>query len=69
MYINEQKVSKRSAAAVLADQFVLTHKTVFSPGSEDKSRQPLPKQLFKRKRIGDVSTAINRGISSQTAEL
>ncbi|KAL0172150.1 hypothetical protein M9458_032461, partial [Cirrhinus mrigala] len=31
VHLNEQKVSKLSDAAVLADEFVLTHKTVFSP--------------------------------------
>lgn len=31
MHLNEQKVSKLSDAAILADEFVLTHKTVFSP--------------------------------------
>ncbi|KAL1275958.1 hypothetical protein QQF64_035581 [Cirrhinus molitorella] len=31
VYLNEQKVSKLSDAAILADEFVLTHKTVFSP--------------------------------------
>jgi len=29
MYINEQKVTKCSEAAVLADEFLLTHKTSF----------------------------------------
>lgn len=28
VYLNEQKVSKRSSAAVLADEFVLSHRTV-----------------------------------------
>lgn len=31
MYLNERKVSSRSAAAVLADKFVLTHKNVYKP--------------------------------------
>lgn len=44
IYINEQKVSKLSSAAVLADEFVLTHRTVFSSGSEEKTRQPSVRQ-------------------------
>lgn len=37
VYINEQKVCKLSEAAVLADEFVLTHKTVFpTHGSEPR---------------------------------
>ncbi len=31
VYLNEQKVASLSYAAVLADEFVLTHKSVFSP--------------------------------------
>lgn len=34
LYLNEQKASTLSQAAVLADDFVLTHKTVFSPRIE-----------------------------------
>lgn len=34
IYLNEQKVSSLSQAAVLADEFVLTHKTVFPPRIE-----------------------------------
>lgn len=37
MYLNEQKVSSLSSAAVLADGYVLTHETVFSPSSAEKS--------------------------------
>lgn len=33
VYLNEQKVSTLSAAAVLADEYVLTHKSAFSPVS------------------------------------
>lgn len=33
VYLNEQKVSTLSAAAVLADEYVLTHKSVFPPVS------------------------------------
>ncbi len=39
VYINEQKVTKLSSAAVLADKFVLTHRTVFSSSSDEKFRQ------------------------------
>lgn len=31
VYLNEQKVLSLTDAAVLADEFVLTHKTVFTP--------------------------------------
>ena len=31
LYLNEQKVCSFSDAAVLADEYVLTHKTVFPP--------------------------------------
>lgn len=38
MYLNEQKVLSVINAAVLADEFVLTHKTVFTPSvSREKS--------------------------------
>lgn len=38
MFLNEQKVSTLSKAAVLADEFVLTHKNVFSsPPRSDRS--------------------------------
>ena len=44
VYINEQKVSQLSSAAVLADEFALTHKTVFSSGFDEKPRQPPARQ-------------------------
>lgn len=44
VYLNEQKVSKLASAAILADEFVLTHRTVFSTGSEEKTRQPAVRQ-------------------------
>ncbi len=37
VYLNEQKVSKLSDAAVLADEFALTHRTVFSSGRQSKT--------------------------------
>lgn len=40
VYINKQKVLKLSSAAVLVDEFVLTHRTVFSWDPEEKSHQP-----------------------------
>ena len=39
IYLNEQKVSSITAAAVLADEFALTHKSVFSPSIR---RDPVP---------------------------
>lgn len=52
LYINEQKVSSFSQAAVLDDEYVLKHKTVFQSASE-KPRIPAtqgaqPKMLTKR---------------------
>lgn len=68
VYINEQKVSKLSSAAVLADEFVLTHKIVFSSGSEEKPRQTLahqapPPQLVQKMTTGNVFIAISLGTS------
>lgn len=43
VYLNKQKVSSLSHAAVLADEFVLTHKTVFSSHTDKSAvRPPLP---------------------------
>lgn len=36
-YLNEQKVTSLSQAAVLADEFVLTHKSVFVSARSDKT--------------------------------
>uniref|UniRef100_A0A8P4FXX4 CCHC-type domain-containing protein n=1 Tax=Dicentrarchus labrax TaxID=13489 RepID=A0A8P4FXX4_DICLA len=42
VYLNEQKVSALSAAAVLADEYVLTHKATFSSGPvEGSHRNPV----------------------------
>ncbi|XP_034097045.1 uncharacterized protein LOC117563027 [Gymnodraco acuticeps] len=38
-HINDQKVQSLSAAAVLADEYVLMHKTVFSPAIAENSRR------------------------------
>lgn len=38
VYLNEQKTSSLSTAAVLADEFVLTHKNVFVPSRPDRVR-------------------------------
>lgn len=40
VYLNEQKVSSLSSAAVLADEYVLTHKVVFPSVSAEKPRSP-----------------------------
>lgn len=37
MFLNEQKVTSLSKAAVLADEFVLTHKNVFVPPRTDRA--------------------------------
>lgn len=39
-YINEQKVTQVSKAAVLADEFVLTHKNVFTLKQPSRSEKP-----------------------------
>lgn len=49
VYLNEQKVTSLTSAAVLADEFVLTHRSVFSSTHVDNSQasikktKPLPK--------------------------
>lgn len=40
LYLNEQKVATLSQAAVLADEFVLTHKNVFQIAGAEKSSLP-----------------------------
>lgn len=40
VYLNEQKVSSLSSAAVLADEYVLTHKAVFPSVSAEKPCSP-----------------------------
>lgn len=54
VYLNEQKVASLAEAAVLADEFVLTHKSVFlssvqreSPVSAENRRTRSPK-VFRR---------------------
>lgn len=43
MFLNEQKVTPLSKAAVLADEFVLTHKNMFVSSSRpDKAYVPHP---------------------------
>lgn len=37
VYLNEQKVSSLSQASVLADEFVLTHKNVFTPARPERA--------------------------------
>ncbi|KAK5890791.1 hypothetical protein CesoFtcFv8_014277 [Champsocephalus esox] len=55
-HINDQKVHSLSAAAVLADEYVLMHKTVFSPAIAENSRRmpgaPVgqPARVFTRNR-------------------
>lgn len=41
IYLNEQKVKMLSAAAVLADEYMLTHRTVFPSVSAEKPRHAL----------------------------
>ena len=68
VYLNEQKAGILSAAAVLADEYVLTHKFAFSPVSA-VSRPPPPDNLtlVGRKRKGNVITAIRLAMSLQIA--
>ena len=54
-YINEQKVSDVSKAAVLADEFVLTHKTVFGERSYGYSGRPVDRGGNSRDRSFPVS--------------
>lgn len=42
VYLNEQKVSTLSEAAVVADEYVLTHKATFSSGPVEGSRRNIP---------------------------
>ena len=45
VYLNEQKVSALSTAAVLADEYVLTHKATFSSGPVEGSHRSAPSSL------------------------
>lgn len=45
VYLNEQKVCTLKAAAVAADEFALTHKTVFVPKREFNRSTPHDKCL------------------------
>ena len=47
VYLNEQKVSSLSAASVLADEYVLTHKSVF-PSASEKPRAPAQQNVQAR---------------------
>lgn len=44
-YLNEQKVSSLSRAAVLSDEFLLTHKNVFVSSNLEKSTVPRPSKM------------------------
>lgn len=54
VHINEQKVTSLSAAAVLADMFVLTHKVTF-PSPIDKSRSVSVTPSISRKTYAAVA--------------
>lgn len=60
VYLNEQKVNSLSPAAVLADEYLLSHKTVFPSVSVEKPRYPpalqdnCPKLPAQRERNGSV---------------
>ena len=45
VYLNEQKVTSLAEAAVLADTFVLTHKTVFSAPPRVETRREVKSEL------------------------
>ena len=57
VYLNEQKVDRLSSAAVLADEYALTHKTVFLVLLR-LYRPPSLNQIVRRKRRESVSIAI-----------
>ena len=48
-YLNEQKVTSLNQAAISADEFVLTHKSVFRSGSPEKAAVPRPTNVPQRK--------------------
>lgn len=58
VYINEQKVLKLSDAAVLADEFVLTHKTVF-PTHRSETRPVVSSSVYYSPRYSG-STRLNQ---------
>lgn len=62
VYINEQKVSKLSSAAVLVDEFVMTHRTIFSSGSDKKFHVKTFPLFTLRKKIGSVFIVTSRDI-------
>ncbi|XP_048035833.1 uncharacterized protein LOC125261281 [Megalobrama amblycephala] len=53
LYLNEQKVTTLSQAAVLADEFVLTHRNVFQPASIEKSFFRVPTKVQQPKLNGE----------------
>ncbi|KAL0153953.1 hypothetical protein M9458_050710 [Cirrhinus mrigala] len=64
VYLNEQKVTSLANAAVLADEFVLTHKNVFSSGATVKSQvwnSENSVQRVTRSFKGDVPRKSNEG--------
>lgn len=63
VYLNEQKVSSLSGAAVFSDEFVLTHRVVFSP-----SKRNLPDQSRSSKDTLAVPKNISGVESSESRE-
>ncbi len=62
VYFNEQKVASLSYAAVLADEFVLTHKSVFSPvrtESVPSTLLPSSQPLFTRGKSNPKQTKVD----------
>ena len=56
IYLNEQKVDNVANAAVLADEFMLTHRTVFSPPAR---RNPTGGREWKNSEFVNVKSHLN----------
>ncbi|XP_057211844.1 uncharacterized protein LOC130567622 [Triplophysa rosa] len=69
VYLNEQKVSSLANAAVLADEFVLTHKNVFSSGATVKTQvvntDSYGQQRVTRSFKGDMTRKSNGGFDKR----
>ena len=59
MFLNEQKVKSVPKAAVMADEFILTHKNVFVlPPDKLSAARPLRSDLSSPERSKDPSTYV-----------
>ena len=68
VYLNEQKVNSLSAAAVLADEYVLTHKPVFSPVFTDKPGHVIANCMTLKRREQPQNMSQPKGIGLIKAE-